>query len=67
MNDQHSPLPPESLRPILIVAVVIALLGGLDWLIASACVAAVVLFLAGWKTARMSAAVRSRVRTVIAE
>ena len=67
MNDQHSPLPPESLRPILIVAVVIALLGGLDWLIASACVAAEVLFLAGWKKARMSAAVRSRVRTVIAE
>jgi hypothetical protein len=65
MNDQHPPLPAESVRPILIAAVVIALLGGLDWLIAAVSVSAIVLYFAGWDPARLRAAARSLIRTVI--
>jgi uncharacterized membrane protein YedE/YeeE len=67
MNDQHPPLPLESVRLILIAAVVIALLGGLNGLIAAVCVTAVVLYLAGWDPARLRAAARSLARTVIGE
>ena len=67
MNDQHPPLPSESVRLILISAVVIAMLGGLGGLITAAGAAAVVLYFAGWEIARMRAAARAIVRTVIGE
>jgi type IV secretory pathway VirB2 component (pilin) len=67
MNDQHPPLPAESVRLILIAAVAIALLGGLDWLVAAVCITAVVLYFAGWDLARLRAAARSLARTVIGE
>lgn len=67
MNDQHTPLTPESVRLLLIVAVAIVLLGGFDWLITAVCVTAVVLYFAGWDTARLRAAVRALARTVIGE
>jgi hypothetical protein len=67
MNDQHPPLPPESVRLILIAGVVIALFGGLNGLIAVVCVTAVVLSFAGWDLARISAAARSLIHTAIGE
>lgn len=67
MNDQHISLPPESVRLILIVAVVIALLGGFDGLITVACIAAVILYLAGWNLERTRIAARSLVRSVIGD
>jgi hypothetical protein len=67
MNDQHPRLPAGSVRPILIAAVAIALLGGLDWLIAAVCITAVALYFAGWNPARLRAAARSLTRTVIGE
>jgi hypothetical protein len=67
MNDQHPPLPPESVRLILIAAVAIVLLGGLDWLITTVVVSAIVLHFAGWDLARIRAAARSLAHTVIGE
>lgn len=67
MNDPHPPLRPESIRFILIAALVVLLLGGLDSLIIAACVIAVALYSTGWDLARTRAAARSLARTVIGE
>lgn len=67
MNDPHTPLTPGSIRLTLIAAVAIVLLGGLDWLITTVCIAAVILYFAGWDMARMRAAARALARTVIGE
>jgi hypothetical protein len=67
MNDQHPPLPSESVRLILIAAVVIAIFGGLGGLITAVGAAAVVLYFCGWEIARIRAAARSLVRTIIGE
>jgi hypothetical protein len=64
MNNLTKPLPQhalsrESLRLTLVAVIAIALLGGLDALIAAICVGGVVLFFAGWDLPRTRAAVRS--------
>lgn len=67
MNDQRPPLPSESVRLMLIATVVIAMFGGLGDLITATGAAAVVLYFAGWEIARIRAAARALVRTVIGE
>jgi hypothetical protein len=67
MNDQQHPLTPQSLRLILVAAVLIAVLGGLDALILAVGLTLVVLYFAGWNLAHLRAAARSIVRTVIGE
>jgi hypothetical protein len=67
MNDQHLPLPPAYLRLIVVAALVIALLGGLDALITAVGLTALILYFAGWNLARTRAAARSLIRTIIGE
>ncbi len=69
MNDtnltQSRPLSPETLRLIVIVLAVAALVNGLNGLMAAIGLGVLALLVAGWDVARMKTALRSQLRDVL--